>query len=77
MAFKIGLITTSFEPIYERHDINSILCSMCNSGMESNEHLFCSCEVVVNVWRLIRLWCDAQLPVFNSVTEGFDWIYHM
>ncbi|GJV66860.1 putative RNA-directed DNA polymerase, eukaryota, reverse transcriptase zinc-binding domain protein, partial [Tanacetum coccineum] len=47
-------------------DINSILCSVCNNGMESSEHLFCSCEVAVNVWRLIRLWRDAQLPVFNS-----------
>ena len=27
-------------------DINSILCSVCNKGMESNEHLFCSCEVL-------------------------------
>ena len=55
-------------------DINSILCSVCNKGMESNEHLFCSCEVAFNVWSLIRSWCDAQLPVFNSVLEGIEWI---
>ncbi|GKB83567.1 putative RNA-directed DNA polymerase [Tanacetum coccineum] len=30
-------------------NINLILCLVCNNGMESNEHLFCSCEVAVNV----------------------------
>ncbi|GKC22135.1 hypothetical protein Tco_1024285, partial [Tanacetum coccineum] len=34
-------------------------------------------SVAVNVWRLIRLWRDAQLPVFNSVTDGIDWIDDM
>nr|GEZ59081.1 hypothetical protein [Tanacetum cinerariifolium]GFB39451.1 hypothetical protein [Tanacetum cinerariifolium] len=50
-------------------DIASILYPLCNQHVESNEHVFFSCDVALNFWRLIRIWCnlsDQELYSFED-----------
>ncbi|GKA15089.1 putative RNA-directed DNA polymerase, eukaryota, reverse transcriptase zinc-binding domain protein [Tanacetum coccineum] len=51
-------------------EIPSIECPICNSGMESVEHIFFDCDVASNIWRLVRVWTDIDMPSFSS---WFDW----
>ncbi|GJV32268.1 RNA-directed DNA polymerase, eukaryota [Tanacetum coccineum] len=46
-------------------EINSILCLLCDSSMESYDHLCYSCNVAVNIWSKFRVWCDAAMPIYG------------
>ncbi|GKD20495.1 RNA-directed DNA polymerase, eukaryota, reverse transcriptase zinc-binding domain protein, partial [Tanacetum coccineum] len=51
-------------------EIPSIECPICNSGMESIDHIFFDCEVASNIWCMVRVWTDIDMPSFSS---WFDW----
>ncbi|GJQ99216.1 RNA-directed DNA polymerase, eukaryota, reverse transcriptase zinc-binding domain protein [Tanacetum coccineum] len=51
-------------------EIPSIECPICNSGMESIDHIFFDCEVASNIWRMVRVWTNIDMPSFSS---WFDW----
>ena len=51
-------------------EISSIVCPICNTGMESVDHVFFGCEVASNIWHLVRMWTDIDMPSFSS---WFDW----
>ncbi|GKA42376.1 RNA-directed DNA polymerase, eukaryota, reverse transcriptase zinc-binding domain protein [Tanacetum coccineum] len=51
-------------------EITSIECPICNIGMESVDHVFLGCELALNIWRLVRVWTDIDMPSFSS---WFDW----
>ncbi|GJY85810.1 RNA-directed DNA polymerase, eukaryota, reverse transcriptase zinc-binding domain protein, partial [Tanacetum coccineum] len=51
-------------------EIPSIECPICNSGMESVDHIFFDCEVASNIWRLVDVWTNIDMPSFSS---WFDW----
>ena len=55
-------------------EINSISCPVCDGFMESNDHLFFSCNVAVNIWTKIRVWCDVAMPRFGSNSEWIAWL---
>ena len=46
--------------------IQSISCPLCSNGMESNNHIFYTCDVALHIWRLVRIWCDMPIPVMYS-----------
>lgn len=54
-------------------DIPSISCSICSKGMESNDHVFYSCDIALNIWRLVRIWCDMPIPALNSHSDWISW----
>nr|GEW19317.1 hypothetical protein [Tanacetum cinerariifolium] len=43
-------------------DIPSIKCPICSNSVESNDHIFYSCEVAASIWRLVDVWCDMHFP---------------
>ena len=52
----------------------SITCPSCNAGLESNDHIFFGCDTSINIWRLIRMWIDVNMPSFSSCYEWLQWI---
>ncbi|GJV71294.1 reverse transcriptase domain-containing protein [Tanacetum coccineum] len=50
-------------------DIDSILCPVCSEHVESNSHVFFSCSVAFNIWRLVRGWCDLKIPTLSTCDE--------
>nr|GEU51236.1 RNA-directed DNA polymerase, eukaryota [Tanacetum cinerariifolium] len=55
-------------------DIESILCPICNQHVESNEHVFFSCDVALNVCRLIRIWCNLSDQELYSFDDCVSWV---
>nr|GEW84339.1 RNA-directed DNA polymerase, eukaryota, reverse transcriptase zinc-binding domain protein [Tanacetum cinerariifolium] len=51
-------------------DIDSISCMVCNGHVESNDHIFFTCDTAVAIWNLVRSWIDLPLPSFLSVKIG-------
>ncbi|GJV02632.1 RNA-directed DNA polymerase, eukaryota, reverse transcriptase zinc-binding domain protein [Tanacetum coccineum] len=43
-------------------------------GVESNDHLFFSCDVALNIWRLVRIWLDVNIPMLNSHSDWESWV---
>nr|GEY66983.1 probable serine/threonine-protein kinase WNK9 [Tanacetum cinerariifolium] len=39
-------------------DILKISCCSCNGNVESSNHIFFVCDIAMEVWRLVRNWCD-------------------
>ncbi|GKC70098.1 RNA-directed DNA polymerase, eukaryota, reverse transcriptase zinc-binding domain protein, partial [Tanacetum coccineum] len=54
-------------------DIDSILCPVCSEHVESNSHVFFSCSVAFNIWRLVRGWCDLKIPTLSTCDEWDIW----
>ncbi|GKB42571.1 RNA-directed DNA polymerase, eukaryota, partial [Tanacetum coccineum] len=55
-------------------DIDSILCPNCLKTTETKDHIFSTCEVASNVWRLIRVWCGLSNSNLNSIDAWLAWI---
>ncbi|GJS74583.1 RNA-directed DNA polymerase, eukaryota, reverse transcriptase zinc-binding domain protein [Tanacetum coccineum] len=49
-------------------DIQAIACPVCSKGVESNDHLFFSCDVALNILRLVRIWLD--MNILGLITFG-------
>ncbi|GKB78177.1 RNA-directed DNA polymerase, eukaryota, reverse transcriptase zinc-binding domain protein, partial [Tanacetum coccineum] len=54
-------------------EIPSILCPMCYNGAESVDHVFFGCELAFNIWHLIRVWTNINMPSFSSWFDWFQW----
>ena len=54
-------------------DIDSILCPSCNKNVESNYHIFFSCNTALSIWNLVRVWCNCIFPVLNSCENWNSW----
>nr|GEZ64002.1 RNA-directed DNA polymerase, eukaryota [Tanacetum cinerariifolium] len=50
-------------------DIDSISCMICNGHVESNDHIFFTCDTAVAIWNLVRSWIDLPLPSFLSCED--------
>ncbi|GKA90349.1 RNA-directed DNA polymerase, eukaryota [Tanacetum coccineum] len=50
-------------------DIDSIMCPVCNEHVESNTHVFFSCDTASIVWRLVRAWSDFKIPILSSCKD--------
>nr|GEW87013.1 RNA-directed DNA polymerase, eukaryota [Tanacetum cinerariifolium] len=58
-------------------EIDSILCPICNNNVESNDHVFFSCEVASSSWRLLRIRCNISDLSTPSYTNWISWIDNM
>lgn len=48
-------------------------CRICKEEVvESAEHLFCKCIVIVEVWRLLGKWLETDVSLTGSVEENMD-----
>ncbi|GKB29200.1 RNA-directed DNA polymerase, eukaryota [Tanacetum coccineum] len=50
-------------------DIPSILCPLCETGVESSKHLFFNCSVVRDIFRRICIWWDMSYMELDSFDE--------
>ncbi|GJW11417.1 RNA-directed DNA polymerase, eukaryota, reverse transcriptase zinc-binding domain protein [Tanacetum coccineum] len=55
-------------------EIPTISCSSCNGNVESADHIFFACDLVKEVWSLVRKWCDLSIPPFASYDAWKSWI---
>ncbi|GKA57981.1 RNA-directed DNA polymerase, eukaryota, reverse transcriptase zinc-binding domain protein [Tanacetum coccineum] len=55
-------------------NIDSIMCSVYEKGVETTNHLFFSCCVVKEVCSLIFRWWDVPVGVFDSYDGWLGWI---
>ncbi|KAF5800069.1 putative reverse transcriptase zinc-binding domain-containing protein [Helianthus annuus] len=60
---EMGRIATTDALIKRNCFSRNNVCSLCEDGEESAEHLFCSCVVAANIWYLISRWCRIS-PIF-------------
>ncbi|GJS31235.1 RNA-directed DNA polymerase, eukaryota [Tanacetum coccineum] len=54
-------------------DINSIMRLMCNNHVESNAHVFFSCDIARDVWSLVLGWCDSKFPLLSFCDDWDVW----
>ncbi|GKA82233.1 RNA-directed DNA polymerase, eukaryota [Tanacetum coccineum] len=54
-------------------DIPKISCSSCNGNVESSNHILFACDIAMEVWRLVRNWCDIPFPLFTSFEHWKNW----
>ncbi|GJW62964.1 RNA-directed DNA polymerase, eukaryota [Tanacetum coccineum] len=57
--------------------IDSILCAICNTGVETSRHLFFSCELARDVMNLIIRWWNVSSSVFESYEEWLEWFVNI
>ena len=55
-------------------DIDTILCPVCECGVESSKHLFFSCCLARQVARKISNWLDVTYADVNSYVEWAAWM---
>ncbi|GKB83446.1 RNA-directed DNA polymerase, eukaryota, reverse transcriptase zinc-binding domain protein [Tanacetum coccineum] len=55
-------------------DIDSLLCPVCGDHVENVDHLFFSCGMAREIWRLLARWCDLDIPSVASIAEWFSWV---
>nr|GEY35984.1 RNA-directed DNA polymerase, eukaryota, reverse transcriptase zinc-binding domain protein [Tanacetum cinerariifolium] len=66
---KIDALPTRLNISRRGIDIDSILCPICDCGVESSSHLFFSCSLARQVARKISLWWDVTYVDVNSYVE--------
>ncbi|GJV49258.1 RNA-directed DNA polymerase, eukaryota, reverse transcriptase zinc-binding domain protein [Tanacetum coccineum] len=54
-------------------DIHSIDCPVCSNGRETNDHIFYLCDVASNIWRMVRVWVDLDIPALYSHSDWESW----
>ncbi|GKE31302.1 RNA-directed DNA polymerase, eukaryota [Tanacetum coccineum] len=57
--------------------IDSILCDICNTGVETSRHLFFLCELARDVMNLIIRWWNVSFSVFESYEEWLEWFVNI
>nr|KAJ0199062.1 hypothetical protein LSAT_V11C600306580 [Lactuca sativa] len=55
-------------------ELESILCPICHSEVESVSHLFFQCKTACQSWRRLEVWLDVSFPIDPGVSEMLDWI---
>nr|GEY66102.1 RNA-directed DNA polymerase, eukaryota [Tanacetum cinerariifolium] len=57
--------------------IDSILCAICNTGVETSRQLFFSCDMARDVVNLIIRWWNVPYVVFESYKEWLAWFVNI
>nr|GEU91252.1 RNA-directed DNA polymerase, eukaryota [Tanacetum cinerariifolium] len=58
-------------------DIPTILCPLCETGVESLKHLFFNCSVVRAIFRRVCIWWDVSYMTIDSFDEWISWITNL
>ncbi|GJY46563.1 RNA-directed DNA polymerase, eukaryota [Tanacetum coccineum] len=72
---KSNALPTRFNISRRGMDIDSIVCPICNAGVESTNHIFFQCVVVRQIMRKISSWWNIDYSDVNSYEEwvSFGW----
>ncbi|GKE09043.1 RNA-directed DNA polymerase, eukaryota [Tanacetum coccineum] len=71
---KLEALPTRFNISRRGIEIDSILCPICDRGVESTRHIFFSCCLVRQIARKICSWWDIEYSDVNSFTEWINWM---
>ncbi|GJR62587.1 RNA-directed DNA polymerase, eukaryota, reverse transcriptase zinc-binding domain protein [Tanacetum coccineum] len=71
---KIEALPTRFNISRRGIDIDSILCPICECGVESARHVFFSCSLVRQIVRKVCSWWDIMHIDVNSYVEWVNWM---
>nr|GEX82792.1 RNA-directed DNA polymerase, eukaryota [Tanacetum cinerariifolium] len=74
---KLDALPTRFNVSRRRIGIDSILCGICETGVETVGHLFFSCNMARQVSRLIMRWWDAPCEDFDSYDGWLEWFLRL
>ncbi|GKB75576.1 RNA-directed DNA polymerase, eukaryota [Tanacetum coccineum] len=66
---KSNALPTRFNISRRGMDIDSIVCLICNAGVESTNHIFFQCVVVRQIMRKISSWWNIDYSDVNSYEE--------
>nr|GEW20785.1 RNA-directed DNA polymerase, eukaryota [Tanacetum cinerariifolium] len=55
-------------------DIGSIVCPICESGVETAYHLFFKCSLLRQIARKVSSWWNVDYVDANSYEEWLDWL---
>ncbi|GJU11327.1 RNA-directed DNA polymerase, eukaryota, reverse transcriptase zinc-binding domain protein [Tanacetum coccineum] len=71
---KSNALPTRFNISRRGMDIDSIVCPICNAGVESTNHIFFQCVVVRQIMRKISSWWNIDYSDVNSYEEWQVWL---
>ncbi|GJZ61623.1 RNA-directed DNA polymerase, eukaryota [Tanacetum coccineum] len=71
---KMDALPSRFNISRRGIDIESILCPVCECGVESSSHLFFKCSLVRQIVRKISVWWDVAYKDVNSYEEWLTWL---
>ncbi|GKD52907.1 RNA-directed DNA polymerase, eukaryota, partial [Tanacetum coccineum] len=76
LAWKIKLeaLPTRFNISRRGIEIDSILCPLCDCGVESARHIFFSCCLVRQIARKVCSWWNIAYSDVNSFIEWTNWM---
>nr|GEW79171.1 RNA-directed DNA polymerase, eukaryota [Tanacetum cinerariifolium] len=57
--------------------IDSIMCAVCDQGVETSRHLFFSCNMVRQTTRMITRWWDVSCEDFVDYDDWRTWIINL
>ncbi|GJS32258.1 RNA-directed DNA polymerase, eukaryota [Tanacetum coccineum] len=71
---KSNALSTRFNISRRGMNIDSIVCRICNAGVESTNHIFFQCVVVRQIMRKISSWWNIDYSDVNSYEEWRVWL---
>nr|GEX51958.1 retrotransposon protein, putative, Ty1-copia subclass [Tanacetum cinerariifolium] len=71
---KLDKLPTLANLVQKGIDINSLLCLICDNYVENVDHLFFSCEMARDLWRLLARWCELDFPGVSSIMDWYSWL---
>ncbi|GJW06731.1 RNA-directed DNA polymerase, eukaryota, reverse transcriptase zinc-binding domain protein [Tanacetum coccineum] len=55
-------------------DMDSVLCPICCSDVESVNHVFFTCEMANGLWSLLARWWEVDIPICSNFMDWCSWI---
>nr|GEU40740.1 RNA-directed DNA polymerase, eukaryota [Tanacetum cinerariifolium] len=76
LAWKIKLnaLPTRFNLSRRGIDIGSLMCPLCDVGIETSTHLFFICNIADQIYYKIARWWNVTYEGFTSYTEWLGWL---
>nr|GEW30283.1 RNA-directed DNA polymerase, eukaryota [Tanacetum cinerariifolium] len=74
---KFDRLPTRFNISRRSIDIDSILCTSCKVAAKTVSHVFFSCHLARDVFRLISLWWDFSYVELSTYENWLDWLSNL
>ena len=76
MAWKIkkDALPSRFNLSRRGMDMDSIMCPVCNQGVETTRHLFYQCDMAKQLMRKVTTWWNVDFVDVSSYEEWRSWV---
>ncbi|XP_071727194.1 uncharacterized protein [Rutidosis leptorrhynchoides] len=72
--FNLDLLPLCWNLSAKGLEIPTIMCPICSHGIEMQSHIFFTCTIASETWRLIRFWLGCSMPIFTSWLDVQSWL---